>query len=180
MKEKFLQTAREYTILIGTSLLMVFLVRTFVAQPFVVNGSSMEPTFHTSEYLIVDQLSYEISKPKRGEVIIFRYPVIPSRFFIKRVIAMPGETIKITGTKVQIKEIGSNEFFTLEESYVKFQKESALEITLAHDEYFVMGDNRPASLDSRSWGPLKESFVVGKAFVRLFPPSKIDFLPGSY
>ena len=180
MKEKILKIAREYIVLIGTSLLMVFLVRTFVAQPFVVNGASMEPTFHTNEYLIVDQLSYELGSPKRGEVIIFRYPLIPSRFFIKRVIALPGETIKITGTKVEIKKQGEDTFFTLEEPYVEFEKESIIEMTLANDEYFVMGDNRMASLDSRSWGPLKESFVVGKAFVRLFPPSKIDFLPGSY
>ncbi len=124
MKEKFLQTSREYIVLIGTSLLRVFLVRTFVAQPFVVNGSSMEPNFHTNEYLIVDQLSYEISHPKRGEVIIFRYPVIPTRFFIKRVIALPGETIKITGTKVEIKEVGAEDFYTLEEPYIEFEKES--------------------------------------------------------
>lgn len=180
MKEKFLQSAREYIVLIGTSLLMVFLVRTFIAQPFVVSGASMEPTFYTNQYLIVDQLTYEISKPKRGEVIIFRYPLIPSRFFIKRVIALPGETIKITNSKVEIKEVGSDSFTTLEEPYVEFPKESFGETTLAEDEYFVMGDNRMASLDSRSWGPLKESFIVGRAFVRLFPLSKIDIFPGSY
>jgi signal peptidase I len=180
MKEKIFKAIREYTVLIGTSLLMVFFVRTFVAQPFVVNGASMEPTFHTNEYLIVDQLSYELGKPHRGDVIIFRYPLIPSRFFIKRVIALPQETIKISGSKVEIKKVGSDTFETLEEPYVTFPKESYEEITLAEDEYFVMGDNRMASLDSRSWGPLKESFIVGKAFIRLFPPSKIDFLPGSY
>ncbi len=180
MKEKFLQSAREYTILIGTSLLMVFLVRTFIAQPFVVSGESMEPTFNTNEYLIVDQLSHELTNPKRGEVIIFKYPLIPSRYFIKRVIALPGETIKITGNKVEIKEVGSDAFFTLDEPYIEFEKESFTEMTLSDDEYFVMGDNRLASLDSRSWGPLKESFIVGKAFIRLFPISKIDILPGSY
>jgi signal peptidase I len=180
VKEKILQTAREYALLIGTSLLMVFFVRTYIAQPFVVNGASMDPTFHTGEYLIVDQLSYELSHPNRGEVIVFRYPLIPSRFFIKRVIALPGETIRITGTKVEIKKVGEDSFFTLDEPYVEFQKEDNLETTLANDEYFVMGDNRLASLDSRSWGPLKQSFLIGKAFVRLFPPSKIDFLPGSY
>jgi signal peptidase I len=174
------KTVKEYIVLIGTSLLMVFLVRTFVAQPFVVNGSSMEPNFHTGEYLIVDQLSYELGDPHRGDVIIFHYPIIPSRYFIKRVIALPGETIKITGTKVEIKEVGKSDFYTLDEPYLEFIKEGNTEVTLANDEYFVMGDNRPASLDSRSWGPLNKSFVVGKAFVRLFPFSKIDFFPGSY
>ncbi len=180
MKEKFLQTAREYVVLIGTSLLMVFLVRTFIAQPFVVSGASMEPTFHTGEYLIVDQLSYEVSNPHRGDVVVFKYPLIPSRFFIKRVIGLPGETVRITGTKVEIKEVGAEDFFTLDEPYIEFPKDSLVETALADDEYFVMGDNRLASLDSRSWGPLKESFIVGKAFVRLFPVSKLDFLPGSY
>jgi signal peptidase I len=180
MKEKLIQTIKEYTILIGTSLLLVFIVRTFIAQPFVVNGSSMEPTFYTSEYLIVDQLSYTLSSPKRGDVIVFKYPLIPSRYFIKRVIGLPGETVRITGEKVEIKEVDSEEFFTLEEPYIRFEKESSTEVTLTNEEYFVMGDNRLASLDSRSWGPLNESFIVGKAFVRLFPFSKIDFLPGSY
>lgn len=180
MKEKFLQSAREYTILIGTSLLMVFLVRTFIAQPFVVNGASMESTFHTGEYLIVDQLSYELNNPERGEVIIFKYPLKPSRYFIKRIIGLPGETVKIDGLTVQIKEVGSEEFFTLDEPYIEFEKESFSEVTLGEDEYFVMGDNRMASLDSRSWGPLKESFIIGKAFIRLFPVSKIDIFPGSY
>lgn len=180
MKEKLSKIMSEYIPLIGTSLLMVFLVRTFVAQPFVVNGASMEPTFHTNEYLIVDQFSYEIGTPSRGDVIVFRYPLIPSRYFIKRVIALPGETIKITGTQVEIKKVGEDTFSVIEEPYIEFEKESFVETTLAEDEYFVMGDNRMASLDSRSWGPLKESFIIGKAFVRLFPPSKIDFLPGSY
>lgn len=180
MKEKILKVGKEYIVLIGTSLLMVFLVRTFIAQPFVVNGSSMEPTFHSNEYLIVDQLSYEIGSPSRGDVVVFRYPLIPSRFFIKRVIALPGETIKITGSKVEIKKINEEEFFVLDEPYIEFEKESFVETTLADDEYFVMGDNRLASLDSRSWGPLKNSFIIGKAFLRLFPPSKVDFLPGSY
>lgn len=172
MKEKFLQTAREYTVLIGTSLLMVFLVRTFVAQPFVVSGASMEPTFHTGEYLIVDQLSYELGNPHRGDVIIFKYPLIPSRYFIKRVIALPGESIRISGETVEVKEVGSDTYITLDEPYIEFAKDSETEMTLASDEYFVMGDNRLASLDSRSWGPLKESFIVGRAFVRLFPVSR--------
>ncbi len=179
MKEKFLHTAREYAMLIGTSLLMVFLVRTFIAQPFVVSGASMQPTFETGEYLIVDQLSYELSNPHRGDVIIFKYPLIPTRFFIKRVIGLPGETIKITGEKVEIKEVGSDTFMTLDEPYIELTKDSLTELTLASDEYFVMGDNRQASLDSRTWGPLKESFIVGRAFVRLFPITKVDFLPGN-
>lgn len=180
MKESVIQTIKEYVVLIGSSLLLVFIVRTYIAQPFVVNGSSMEPTFHTSEYLIVDQLSYTLGEPERGDVIVFKYPLIPSRYFIKRVIGLPGETIKITGEKVEVKPVGSDKFITLEEKYIEFPKESFVENVLKDDEYFVMGDNRLASLDSRSWGPLNESFIIGKAFIRLFPISKIDFLPGNY
>lgn len=179
-KKTIWQSMREYIILIGTSLLLVFVVRTFIAQPFVVNGSSMEPTFYTNEYLVVDQLSYTFGEPQRGDVIIFRYPLIPSRFFIKRVIGLPGETVKLTGSQVEIKPIDSEDFFVLDEPYIEFDKDTFLENTLDVDEYFVMGDNRLSSLDSRNWGPLKESFIVGKAFVRLYPISKIDFLPGNY
>ena len=180
MKEKFLQSAREYTLLIGTSLLMVFLVRTFIAQPFVVSGASMEPTFHTGEYLIVDQLSYQIGEADRGDVVVFKYPLIPSRFFIKRVIGLPGETVKINNNIVEIKEVDAEDFYILDEPYIEFPKESFVDTVLADDEYFVMGDNRIASLDSRSWGPLKEDLIVGKAFLRLFPISKVDIFPGSY
>ena len=179
MNEKKIKTIKEYAILIITSLLVVFLIRKFIAQPFMVSGSSMEPTFHTNEYLIVDQLSYELGNPQRGDVVIFRYPINPSRFFIKRIIGLPGETIRISGKKIEIKKPNEN-FFTLEEPYITFTSENYLEMTLKNDEYFVMGDNRSASLDSRIWGPLNQSFILGKAFVRLYPLSKIDFLPGSY
>lgn len=180
MKENFWQSAREYTVLIGTSLLMVFLIRTFVAQPFVVSGASMDPTFDTGQYLIVDQISYAFTSPQRGDVIIFKYPLIPSRYFIKRIIALPGETIKIEDTTVSIKEIGQDDFTVLDEPYVELNRESFVETTLADDEYFVMGDNRMASLDSRTWGPLNESFIAGRALMRLFPVTKIDILPGNY
>jgi signal peptidase I len=180
MKETIIKNVKEYTLLIGSSILLVLIVRTYVAQPFIVNGSSMEPTFHTNEYLIVDQLSYTFGEPKRGDVIVFKYPLLPSRYFIKRVIALPGETIQIKGSEVRIKEVGSDKFITLDEDYIEFPKDTFLENVLQNDEYFVMGDNRLASLDSRSWGPLKESFIVGKAFIRLYPLSKIDFLPGNY
>ena len=138
----------------------------------------MEPTFHNGEYIIVDQLSYKFSEPKRGDVIVFRYPVIPSRFFIKRIVALPEETIKIDGEEVLIKQKGEDEFRILNEQYIEFPKNNFVEKTLADDEYFVMGDNRIASLDSRIWGPLKKDNIIGKAFVRLFPLDEIDFLPG--
>jgi signal peptidase I len=162
------------------ALIIVIPVRTFIAQPFIVSGASMENTFHTGEYLIVDQLSYELHAPKRGEVIVFRYPKDPSKFFIKRVIALPGETITIEGSTVRISNPQYPNGFILDEPYIKsMENGSDLTEVLGDREYFVMGDNRDQSSDSRFWGVLQEERIVGRAFVRLFPPSQLDYLPGA-
>lgn len=160
--------------------IIVIPIRTFVAQPFVVNGDSMLPTFHTGEYLIVDQLTYHFSKPQRGDVVIFRYPNNQNRFFIKRVIGMPGETITIDGTDITIVNDDNPGGFNLIEPHIMFQKEEGdnLTQTLADDEYFVMGDNRLASLDSRVWGALPENLIVGRAYFRLLPINQFHRLPG--
>lgn len=162
------------------ALIIVIPVRTFIAQPFIVSGASMESTFHTGEYLIVDQLSYEIHPPKRGEVVVFRYPKDPSKFFIKRVIALPGETITIEGSTVRISNPQYPNGFILNEPYIKSMENGTnLTEVLGDREYFVMGDNRDQSSDSRYWGVLQEERIVGRAFVRLFPPSQLDYLPGA-
>lgn len=162
------------------ALIIVIPIRTFIAQPFIVSGASMENTFHTGEYLIVDQLSYEIHPPKRGEVVVFRYPKDPSKFFIKRVIALPGETITIEGSTVRISNPQYPNGFILDEPYIKSMENGAdLTEELGEREYFVMGDNRDQSSDSRFWGVLQEERIVGRAFVRLFPPSQMDYLPGA-
>jgi signal peptidase I len=162
------------------ALIIVIPIRTFIAQPFIVSGASMESTFHTGEYLIVDQLSYEIHSPKRGEVIVFRYPKDPSKFFIKRVIALPGETITIDGSTVRISNPQYPNGFILDEPYIKSMENGAdLTEELGEREYFVMGDNRDQSSDSRFWGVLQEERIIGRAFVRLFPPSQLDYLPGA-
>ena len=162
------------------ALIIVIPVRTFIAQPFIVSGASMENTFHTGEYLIVDQLTYEFHTPKRGEVIVFRYPKDPSKFFIKRVIALPGETITIEGSTVRISNPQYPNGFILDEPYIK-SMENGTDLTevLGDREYFVMGDNRDQSSDSRFWGVLQEERIIGRAFVRLFPPSQMDYLPGA-
>lgn len=162
------------------ALIIVIPVRTFIAQPFIVSGASMESTFHTGEYLIVDQLSYELHTPKRGEVVVFRYPKDPSKFFIKRVIALPGETITIEGSTVRISNPQYPNGFILNEPYIKSMENGGdLTEVLGDREYFVMGDNRDQSSDSRYWGVLQEERIVGRAFVRLFPPSQLDYLPGA-
>jgi signal peptidase I len=140
----------------------------------------MEDTFHSGEYLIVDQLSYHMRQPERGEVIIFRYPRDPSKFFIKRIIGLPGDTVHIENSIVTITNETNPKGLVLEESYIDVMtpQEPMTEI-LGDREYFVMGDNRDESSDSRSWGVLQEERIVGRALFRLFPPNEINFLPGS-
>ncbi len=163
------------------ALLIVLPIRIFVAQPFIVSGASMETTFSTGQYLIVDQLTYHLEEPKRGEVIIFRYPKDPSKFFIKRIIGIPGDTISISGRDVSVSNAAHPEGVLLEENYILDMKPSAaLTETLGEDEYFVMGDNRDASSDSRAWGVLQRDKIVGRAFLRLFPLSKVDVFPGRH
>ena len=161
------------------ALVIVVPIRLFIAQPFIVSGESMHPTFETGQYLIVDQLSYKLGDPNRGDVIVFHYPKNPSKFFIKRVIGLPGEKIKIDGTTVTILDSEKTETFELDESYVTMNRESQLETKLGESEYFVMGDNRLASLDSRVWGPLERELIVGRAYLRLLPVGKVGFLPGN-
>ncbi len=162
------------------AILIVIPIRIFIAQPFIVSGASMNETFQSGEYIIVDQVSYYFEKPNRGDVIIFRYPRNPSKFFIKRIIGLPGDTIEIQNSTVTITNGKHPEGLTLDESYIKsMQPAPVLTETLGEREYFVMGDNRDHSSDSRSWGVLQEDRIVGRAFVRLFPPQTLDYLPGS-
>ncbi|MGM0629337.1 MAG: signal peptidase I [Patescibacteria group bacterium] len=162
-------------------LLIVIPVRVFVAQPFIVNGASMDPTFEHGQYLIVDQLTYRFKEPQRGDVIVFRYPNDHKQFFIKRVIGLPGEEIEITNSSVVIYNEKYPDGKTLKEPYVEnittHQRPQKTE--LERQEYFVLGDNRPKSSDSRSWGTLKKDLIVGRPLLRLLPPSSISFLPGS-
>ncbi len=163
-----------------TIILIVVPIRTFIAQPFIVNGESMFPTFDNGEYLIIDELSYHLRTPKRGEVVVFRYPKDPSKFFIKRIIGLPGETVTVNGTKVTVTD-GAGKTISLDESHASYIDStwgSNVKTDLGPKEYFVMGDNRNRSLDSRSWGPVDEHLVKGRVFVRLFPFSTIGYLPG--
>ncbi len=163
------------------ALIIVLPIRWFIAQPFIVSGASMENTFHNNEYLIVDQLNYRFNSPERGEVIIFRYPNDPSKFFIKRIIALPGETIYIDGSEVVVFNEENPDGLLLEEPYIASMENYTNQTTiLGEDEYFVMGDNRDHSSDSRSWGALNKDKIIGRAFIRLFPPADFSILPGNY
>jgi len=171
---------KEFISFILLTLAIVLPIRFFIAQPFIVSGESMDPTFATGQYLIVDQLTYRLDEPDRGDVIVFRLPQEPSRFLIKRLIGLPGETVKIVGTQVSVKEIDSDNFRDLSENYITHEKEANLEEILGEGEYFVLGDNRANSLDSRFFGTIDEKFLVGRALVRLFPFNKMDWKPGKF
>jgi len=162
------------------AILIVLPIRVFIAQPFIVSGTSMIPTFEDSQYIIVDQLSYRLHEPSRGDVVIFKYPKDPSKYFIKRVIGLPGETVTVSGNNVSITKSGETSSFTLNEPYVKREGAENVSETLGNDEYYVLGDNRSSSLDSRFWGPLPKENLVGRAYLRLLPVSEVDFLPGVF
>jgi signal peptidase I len=161
------------------ALLIVVPIRMFVAQPFIVSGASMAETFHTGEYLIVDQVTYRFHNPNRGDVVIFQYPRDPSKYFIKRVIGVPGDTVIIDGAVVTIVNEENPEGIVIDEPYIRSMRSTGqLEETLGDREYFVMGDNRDESSDSRMWGVLQEERIIGRAFLRLFPFNVVDVLPG--
>lgn len=161
-------------------LLVVLPLRIFVAQPFIVSGSSMQPTFDTGDYLIIDQLTYKFQEPDRKDVVVFRYPDDPSKFFIKRIIGLPGETVEMTRDATTVINEEYPDGFTIEESYVLSENHNLENITrtLEDDEYFVLGDNRNSSSDSRMWGALSEKFLVGRAYIQLLPIEEIELTPG--
>ena len=163
-------------------LLIVIPIRVFIAQPFIVNGASMDPTFGHGEYLIVDQLSYRFREPERGDVVVFKYPNDTRQFFIKRVVGLPGEKVEILRSSVIVYNEKHPGGMALEESYVENpatrQREQIFELN--GSEYFVLGDNRLESSDSRSWGALERDLIVGRPLFRLLPPSSASFLPGVF
>lgn len=154
--------------------------RVFIAQPYIVSGSSMDPTFKDGDYLIVDQLSKRFQKPQRGDVVIIRYPKDPSKFFIKRIVGFPNEKLEIKNGQVTVYNEFNEEGLLIDEPYVSYKKVENFSIILDQSEYFVMGDNRAGSSDSRIWGPLPEDHIVGQPIIRLFPFNKINIMPGLF
>lgn len=153
-------------------------VRHYLVKPFYVRGASMEPNFHDYEYLVVDELSYRLREPARGEVVVLKDPLDPSQYFIKRIIGLPGEHIVVRDGAVRINGKKLDETQYLDESVRTTGHD---DVTLQEDEYYLMGDNRPASLDSRVFGPLKKSEFVGRTWIRAWPLTDIQlFSPFTY
>src|SRR3989338_6721619 len=160
------------------TVLIVIPIRAYVAQPFIVSGVSMVPSFENGEYLIIDELSYLFRPPERGEVVVFRYPRDPSKFFIKRVIGRPGETVVIRDGKVYIKNGATEIMWNYPDTLTETMGGNGI-YPLGAEEYFVLGDNRRMSLDSRAWGTVDEHLIRGRVFVRLYPFNRIDILPAA-
>jgi len=162
------------------SLVIIIGIRSFVMQPFFVNGQSMEPNFYDGDYLIVNEIGYRFNDPKRGDVIVFHYPNDPQQFFIKRIIGLPGEKIVIKNNEITIYNKERPDGFALDEFYIPksavISKDYSQE--LKNDEYYVLGDNRIASSDSRVWGVLEKRHIVGKAWIRAWPFGNFSVFEG--
>jgi signal peptidase I len=159
------------------ALAIIIPVRYFFIKPFYVKGASMEPSFFDHEYLVIDEISYRFKEPVRGDIIVFRYPKDPKQYFIKRIVGLPGETVQITGNEVFINGVRVQEDYLAEGE----QTRGEIVVTLLPEEYFVLGDNRSFSLDSRSFGPLPRQYIVGKTWIRGWPFNKVMvFTPPNY
>lgn len=165
----------ETLVIFGAIFASIYL---FVAQFHKVSGSSMVPTLHTGDYLITEKLSYRFRDPKRGEIIVLKNPRDESQDFIKRIIAVPGDTLQIVNSAVYL----NNQI--LPEKYLPqgtpthsgaFVTEGS-SIKVASNQYFVFGDNREHSSDSREWGPVTKEEIVGRAFFRYYPIPDIGLL----
>jgi signal peptidase I len=158
--------------------LIVLPFRYFIAQPFIVQGVSMSPTFETGEYLIVDEISYRFNDPKRGDVVIVKKPGNTSENLIKRIMGLPGETLRYKNNVLTVINKENPDGLIISEPYLTNIKTGDFEATLGNDQYFVMGDNRSVSLDSRIVGPVRRDAIIGEALLRLFPPTRISYYPG--
>ena len=170
----FLEFLKEIGTLVLMSLLIVIPIRFYLIQPFVVNGASMEPNFHDGEYLIINEIGYRLGDPERGEVVVFKNPKDEQEYYIKRVIGLPGESVEVRGGNVIIYNEENPQGFTLEEDYLPNGLITRGDVyqTLKDDEYFVLGDNRNKSSDSRVWGAVEDDLVIGRAWIRVLPFSK--------
>lgn len=161
----------ELVQVVAISLAIIIPVRYFLVQPFYVKGASMEPNFFDHEYLIIDELSYRFNQPSRGDIVVFHYPNDPKNYFIKRVIGLPGETVEVADGQVKIyNDKYPNGIVLDERSYLDdIYTSQTVRVTLKADQFYVLGDNRPSSLDSRYFGPIYDKVIVGRVWLRGWP-----------
>jgi signal peptidase I len=162
------------------AMVIIVPIRYFLVQPFFVRGASMEPNFQDGEYLVIDEISYRMREPRRGEIIVFQFPRNPSQYYIKRIIGLPGETVVVGDGQVTIQNEVYAQGVLLDESQYLLESVRTggqVSTTLGEGEYFVLGDNRSASSDSRSWGVLSQEGIVGRAWIRAFPFDNFGLIP---
>ncbi len=155
------------------SLVIILPIRYFLIQPFYVKGASMEPNFYDHEYLIIDEISYRFGVPGRGDIVVFKYPKDPDQYFIKRVIGLPGETVEVKNDQVLIDGQPLAENYLSEGVSTRVSVGGYEKVTLEDDEYFLLGDNREQSLDSRVFGPVKADFIIGRTWLRGWPFNRL-------
>lgn len=173
--KRFTEYILEVIKVILISLAIIVPVRYFLIQPFYVKGASMEPNFFDHEYLIINEISYRFNLPERGDIVVFKYPRDPSQYFIKRILGLPNETLEIKNGKITVFNNDNRDGLVLEEEYLEEEVKTFGDrtISLGADEYFIMGDNRLASFDSRSFGPIERESIVGKVWFRGWPFNKL-------
>jgi len=173
---KFLVEFLETAIIIG---IIAFVIRFFLVQPFVVEGASMEPNFHNNDYLLIEKVSERISDPKRGDVVVFRYPNNPKVNYIKRIIGTPGDTVVINNGNVKIIPSGSTQEEQADEIYLpeNLKTSGDMKIKVEDNQFFVLGDNRSNSSDSREWGTLPKANIIGRAWLIVLPTNDFGLVP---
>lgn len=153
-----------------------------VAQPHKVSGSSMFPNFKNGDYIITDKVSYRFSEPRRGDIVVFKNPRDETQDFIKRIIGIPGDHVKVSGGKIFLNETELTEPYLADTIFTNpgsFLQEDQ-EITVEPGHYITIGDNRPASSDSREWGFITRGEIIGKVFFRYWPATEIGIYPAAY
>lgn len=172
---KFVMEILETIVFIGSLFIVVYL---FIMQPNQVKGASMEPTFQSGDYIFTSKITYKFRPIKRGDVIVFKSPKNPDIDYIKRIIALPGDTLLVDNGTVYVNNNQVNENYISEQTnlwnggYIR-EGES---VTIPEEDIFVMGDNRPRSSDSREFGPIPIDNVIGNVFYRYFPSSKMGII----
>ena len=171
--KKFFKSILEVVVIAAIAIFAVTLIRKDVANPYAIAGTSMVPTFHDGDYVFVDELTYRFSKPQRGDVVVFHAPFTAGEDLIKRVIGLPGERVVVKNGQVTIFSQDHPDGFVLDETYLPRTDTTtgAADLTLGAGQYFVIGDNRPVSFDSRSWGPVDANEIVGLVRLRVWPPA---------
>ncbi len=162
--------------IVVVALAIIAPVRYYLFQPFFVKGASMEPSFNDGDYVLIDELTYRFREPARGEVIVFRSPQDRSQFYIKRVIGLPGEQLEINNNKITVFNEQTPKGFALNEAkYLTTEIPTAgtLRVKMAENEYFVLGDNRLHSSDSRLWGSVNKKLITGRVLLRAWPLDQI-------